>query len=393
MTPTATHPIVHTTPTLYIMKNYTHIAAAFVVVFATIVSAQLPPVFLSELMINATVGRDKGTWFEFYNPGDQPVNMSNRFLKLGNYNASRSDLGIDGLQATSIKIPVGYVIQPKQYFVVGNNDNVFTNRNVQVDYKYAPHVEMNETFGLVMLTKPDWEINSAYEVYWGLLGAGAGPFRAGASLSYRDVTVVPSKQSNVLGASDYCVSVTVYDGTTGDKGTPNVANVCPSPTASPTRVPTKPLTKGPTKTPTNGPTKNPTKSPLTKVPTNGPMVGPVWTPMTGPSRAPTKNPTKNPTMGPTKSLTKTPLKAPSQSPGKVTDTPHMRPTTATPRAVAGAPVKAPAIASLMPSKSPVVQATMVPTLKLKQCGMFGWRIVCFRTKCGIVGRSLGWCKK
>jgi hypothetical protein len=81
----------------------------------SIVSAEPPPVVISELMINPTVGKSKGTWFELYNPGNQPFDLSNRYLRLGNYNGSVVGFGVAGLQVTEIKIPTGSVIQPLQY--------------------------------------------------------------------------------------------------------------------------------------------------------------------------------------------------------------------------------------------------------------------------------------
>jgi hypothetical protein len=54
------------------------------------------------------------------------------------------------------------------------------------------------------------------------------------------------------------------------------------------------------------------------------------------------------------------------------------------------PVKA-AADTKMPSKSPV-KVTAAPSVKSSKCGLFGLRIICLRTRCGIVGRILGWCK-
>jgi hypothetical protein len=77
---------------------------AFHCCFLTTVSAQGTPVTLSELMITPAVRKDKGTWFEFYNPGDQSYDLTNRFLALGNYNVSSSTFGISGLQIERFKI-------------------------------------------------------------------------------------------------------------------------------------------------------------------------------------------------------------------------------------------------------------------------------------------------
>jgi Lamin Tail Domain len=256
--------------------------AVFLYSISTNLSAQIPTI-LSEIMVNPTVGKDKGTWFEFYNSGDQPVNLGNRLLRLGNYNASRDDFGIAGMQVTQFKIPPGYVIPAKQYFVIGNNDDRATNGNVSVDRKYSSHVEMNETFGIVSIV-------GFYIVYWGLDGAPAAPFRPGAYLSWRNVTILPPVKNSIatypaysLGALDFCVSITSYSGAPdGAKGTPNATNVCPLPTLSPTKAPSLSPTKAPTKSPTKDPTNRPTKFP-TKRPTKQPTKATTTAPTKGPA--------------------------------------------------------------------------------------------------------------
>jgi hypothetical protein len=73
------------------------ILATFLCCFPAMVSAQGTPVTLSEHMITPAVRKDKGTWFAFYNPGDQSYDLTNRFLALGHYNVSSSTFGISGL--------------------------------------------------------------------------------------------------------------------------------------------------------------------------------------------------------------------------------------------------------------------------------------------------------
>jgi hypothetical protein len=329
---------------------------AIIATFLSMVSAQPPPAIISELMVNPTVGKDKGTWFEFYNPGNQPFIMSNRYLRIAKYNASREDLGLRGLDQTVIKIPVGLAIPPKQYFVFGNNDDRASNGNVPVDYKYSPHVEMNESFGYFTMTEANDVTADAVAVAWGYFGLAAAPFQAGASLSFRNVTNLPSKIALPLNATYYCVSVTSYSGApAGAKGTPNATNSCVLPPTTPTP---------PTKSPTRSPTKAPVKA--AKAPTRSPVVS-----VDSPTSSPNVRPTAAPTKAPVKAGTMVVSKMPTKSPVKT----------------------APVVVSKMPSKSPVKAATGAPIAKkTKQCGLLGLRILCPFTKCGIVGRSLGWCK-
>jgi hypothetical protein len=294
------------------------IIAAFLICFSPIVTARFP-VIISELMINPTVGKAKGTWFEFYNPENQPLNLSNRYLSLGTYNASKSDLNTPGLQYTAIKIPAGLTIPPKGYFVFGNNNNRTTNGNVSVDYMYSPNVEMNETFGLVGLSVPNVVNYDVVSVYWGVFGASPGPFSTNASLSFRNVTnLSPSPFAfyiNPLGLVDYCVSVTSYTGgPLGAKGTPNASNVCVLPTAL-------------------VPTQSPTKAPQ-------------------PNAAPQSNATPPSGTAPQPNVPQGGLPAPITPP-----------------------------------------TTAAPTgKKSNKCGLLGLRIICPCTRCGMVGRGLGWCK-
>jgi Lamin Tail Domain len=312
--------------------------AAIIAGFASIVSAQPPPLIISELMINPTVGKENGTWFEIYNPGNQPC-----------------DIFVFQLQSKASNkvyaLPPGLAIPPKSYFVFGNNKNRATNGNVPVDYEYTPHVEMNELDGLVILL--DGLALPIVAVVWGFGQAPAGHFQPGASLSFRNVTELPSTSYIPLNVSDYCVSVTSYGGPAGAKGTPNATNACVIATKSPSKSPTK----GPTKAPVKPPSKSPMKGP-TKPPTKGPTTAPV--------KLPTKSPTKSPTKVPTNvRTTVAPTKAPVKS-LVATKSPTMSPTMS--------PVKAP---------------TAVPT---KKCELFRLRILCPFTQCGIVGRTLGWCK-
>jgi hypothetical protein len=354
------------------MKNTTVLAnAAFLLVCFSIVTAQSPPIIISELMINATVGKDRGTWFEFYNPGNQSFVLLSGYLDLQT-----------PLSSPSIFIPSGaMMIPPKGYIMLGNNKNRTTNGNVPVDWEYSPHIDMNEGFGAVTLFNAN--AVAIVGVYWGTVRIPAQVFVPGASLSFQITTNVPTLTEYVpLNASYYCVSVTSYRGAPmGAKATPNATNACvlPPPTKSPTKFPTKSParfpTKFPTRIPTQAPVIPPTKS-VTKGPTNVPQTiqAPTSMPQTVQARTITPLPPLThaaaPTMPPMVRRRFTPTKEPR-------------------------PAAAPIVigrATQRPTTSPVPLNAAPTTVQRTKCGLLQWRIFCPVTQCGIVGRALGWCK-
>jgi hypothetical protein len=92
----------------------------------------------------------------------------------------------------------------------------------------------------------------------------------------------------------------------------------------------------------------------------------------------TKSPIRQPVKAPTKAP---PVRASSKSP-------TMRPNVRGNATPTKAPVKAPVASdptTKIPTKSPVT------VTKAPKCGLLAWR--CLLTRCGMVGRTLGWCKK
>jgi hypothetical protein len=263
-------------------------------VFARRVPAQaFAPILLSEIMINPTVGKDKGTWFEFYNPGP-PFDLSDLYFLLGNYNASTSHDGVPGRQVKAYRIPKGIVIPSKWYFVFGNNKNRATNGNVIVDLQYDFHLDMNETYGIVAVvavsnvTEPPVYPVIAGTAWGAALGALDPPFEAGASMSLKDEASVNVPNITVITMDKWCVSVTPYTGgPSGAKGTPRAANRCTLP----------PPTKSPILAPTNFPVKAPTKSPV-KAPTKSPATAPTKSPATAPTKSPVSAPATSPVVAP-----------------------------------------------------------------------------------------------
>jgi hypothetical protein len=283
------------------MRELTSKIIIIILVFARWVPAQaFAPILLSEIMINPTVGKDKGTWFEFYNPG-LPFDLSDLYFLLGNYNASTSHDGAPGRQVKAYRIPKGTVVPSKSYFVFGNNKNPATNGNVTVDLQYDFHLDMNETYGIVAvvavsnLTEPPVYPVIAGTAWGAGLGAVDPPFEAGASMSLKDETSVSVPNITVITMDRWCVSVTPYTGgPNGAKGTPRAINKCtlPPPTKSPILAPTKSPVKAPTKSPVKALTKSPVTAPtksmvtaLTKSPDRAPATSPATAPVVTPNPA------------------------------------------------------------------------------------------------------------
>jgi hypothetical protein len=339
------------------------IAAATLLSSVPLVHAQAPQynvtadLIISEIMINPIgVSKSNGTWFELYNPSDNAYNLTDHIIDVvGLVGASQQ---VNDL--TSRITPLGVFIPPKGYFVIGNDNNTATNGNVSVDYMLGfQNLSVSETGGAVGVFKSTFAEFKAV-VVWGtglnVLGVGAlviganltnPPFVAGASMSFKNVSKKVLVGSTIT-VEDWCVSNSTY-GPAGNKGTPKAVNdkCLSAPTKAPTKSPNKAPTKHPTKRPTKFPTKTPTNAPTTRIPTKAPTKAPT-------TRVPTKAPTKAPIMAP--------LAAPVSPPAKA------------------------------PSKTPMKAPTKAPTKK-KKCGLFGLRIFCPFTLCGIGGRLFKLCKK
>jgi Lamin Tail Domain len=349
------------------------LAAAFLVGFGPIVSAQsspstplvptppvartyptrapivpVPQLILSEIMINPTVGRDKGTWFEFYNPGSQPVNLSNAYLFLGNYASSNQN---------SFRIPNG-TIPPNRYFVVGNNDDRNTNGNVPVDWKYSPHLELDERYGYVRLS---YQGGYVWET-WYENSMGSLYFQDGASVSRRNMTAALS--GSYFSESDYCVSNTIYNGApVGARGTPNATNVC-APLAAPVAAPmTAPMT-APMGVPMAAPMVTPMVIPIAfpmAVPMTAPMTAPMGVPMAAPMVTPMVIPIAFPMPAPVAAPVAAPMTEPMGVPmAAPVVTPMVIPFAVPMAAPVAAPMTEPMAA---PMSAPFVKVTKAPTIR------------------------------
>jgi hypothetical protein len=430
--------------------------AIFATVFLSVplVNAQqVPPynstadLIISEIMINPKdVPKSNGTWFELYNPSDQPYDLSANSIVVVAFVSLD-----DGFLLVDVGLGAGLFIPAKGYFVVGNDKNTATNGNVTVDFALGfQNLSVSETGGGIVVFG---QLNDvACAVVWGtdldiadtgkrITGANLTnpPFVPGASMSFRNVSKKILVGSTIT-VEDWCVPSSSY-GSGGNKGTPKAVNDCilaptKAPTKRPTRVPTKAPTKTQTKAPTKAPTletpkaptvrdatKAPTKAPTTRDTTKAPIVAPFAAPFSPPANVPSvsapTNPMPAPLAAPDSPTAAAPVSPTAAAPVSPTAAAPVLPTVAAPVSpTAAAPVSPTVAAPVSPTVaapvaptaaapvSPTVAAPTVsapalapmsaPTKKTptkKKCGLFGLRVFCPRTACGIVGRILGACKK
>jgi Lamin Tail Domain len=191
---------------------------------------------VSEIMINPKgVPVSNGTWFELYNPTDQPFNLAGYYIYL--YTISGEPPRYDSIPPK--QIPEGVVVPAKGYFVVGNDNNTASNGNVIVDFALdIPNLSFAPTGGGVEI-KSGFSDALACIIAWGtrinVVEASAGPeiigknftdapFVAGASLSLKNVSKKVLVGSTIT-IDDWCVSSTSYE-SAGNKGTPKSINKC-----------------------------------------------------------------------------------------------------------------------------------------------------------------------
>lgn len=83
-------------------------------------------IIITEIMQNPKAVRDsKGEWFELFNTGTNSIDLNNLVIK---------DAGANSF---TINKEGGLVINPGEYVVMGNNDNISENGGIVLDYKYS----------------------------------------------------------------------------------------------------------------------------------------------------------------------------------------------------------------------------------------------------------------
>ncbi|PHI19901.1 hypothetical protein CEQ90_10135 [Lewinellaceae bacterium SD302] len=163
---------------------------------------ECPPVgdlVITEIMQNPSAVADgSGEWIELYNAGDEVVNLIGFIL---------SDNGID-----EHVINQNVLVQPGEYVVLGNNDDMATNGGVMVDYEYSDFFLSNGD-DEVIISCPSAEIDRVeYD------GGTDFPDPNGASMQLSSDNLGDDNNDG----ANWCASVAAYGD--GDLGTPGAAN-------------------------------------------------------------------------------------------------------------------------------------------------------------------------
>lgn len=157
---------------------------------------------VTEIMPNpAAVADGSGEWFEIKNVSATPILLNDIVL---------SD---DGSNMHTITGANDIVVNPGQYFVLGNNADVATNGGATVDYEYATFALSNSEDEIIITTAGGVVVDRiAFSATFGYSSGGAAQVNNLADLSATDNN----------DAQFWCAATSVYGD--GDFGTPGSAN-------------------------------------------------------------------------------------------------------------------------------------------------------------------------
>ncbi len=192
------------------VSNVTDLAANPILPNSTIgftISAPAESLVISEIMPNpAVVTDDNGEWFEVYNRGSSPVNLSGWVLL--------DNSGRDTIESGTIN--------PGQYFVFCNNADSATNGGVPENFAF--HFGTGG-WGLALANGSDVITlrNTLGQVVTTLAYTSAFAYSSGSSGQLSDLNSSPNDTNN------WCPADTVWSGSSGDAGTPGAANFCTPP--------------------------------------------------------------------------------------------------------------------------------------------------------------------
>jgi hypothetical protein len=157
---------------------------------------------ITEILNNpAAVGDSVGEWFELFNTTDKYLSLDGCTLR---------DDGVDEVLIN------GLVVAPGDYVVLGSNNNILTNGNVQMDYTYTyQDFSLGNSSDEVII-----ECNDIIdEVYYD----DGVTFPAESGKSMMVVHGSTDAISNDVGAN-WCASPNQWLGSTGDYGSPGESN-------------------------------------------------------------------------------------------------------------------------------------------------------------------------
>jgi len=173
-----------------------------------IFEAQPGDIIITEIMQNPSAVYDQeGEWFEIYNKTDHSITLEGCYIK------------DDDNDAHQISTTGDFLIPAETYLVFGRNGNISTNGSVAIDYEYSGLDLANATDEIVLYL-PDGitEINRIeYD------GGPQWPDPNGASMHFSG-NITQENNDPVLWAE----SDIVWEGSSGDLGTPGFANTVSS---------------------------------------------------------------------------------------------------------------------------------------------------------------------
>ena len=153
-------------------------------------------IVISEVMPNpASVSDSYGEWFELYNSGDTTINLSNWVIKSGE---NEEHIIVEGMSL---------FIDPGQYLVFGNNDNISINGGLVIDYHYS-NISFSNNNDELLIINQNGEIVD--EVHY----TNDWPFGSGIAMEIHD-----PESDNGISSNWFSSTLTYGNGDNGSPGT------------------------------------------------------------------------------------------------------------------------------------------------------------------------------
>ena len=155
-----------------------------------------------------TVADGDGEWVEVFNATPNPIDLEGWTL---------ADLGSDNTVLANGG--QGIVVAPYEFFVLGRNDDFFSNGGVDVDFEYTG-MTLSNTADEVVLLRPDGSLADqvVYDSSW--------PSEAGRAVNLSRAFFDPLENDD---AASWCLSWSPINTTAPDRGTPGERNDrCPN---------------------------------------------------------------------------------------------------------------------------------------------------------------------
>ncbi|MFC2117301.1 lamin tail domain-containing protein [Bacteroidota bacterium] len=101
-------------------------------------------IIITEIMQNPkSVSDSKGEWVEFFNASNKIIDLNNWIIR------------DDGSNSHTISKDGGLIINPGDYLVLGNNDDISENGGILIDYKYSSFTLGNSEDEIILLNEDE----------------------------------------------------------------------------------------------------------------------------------------------------------------------------------------------------------------------------------------------